>query len=298
MSERRYDSPTAFRRALTDRLRALSKSSRWELPQLQRQFAYDQLLQRLYAASGDWIVKGATALLAREIGVRGTLDIDVYRDLTTDAAEAELRAALVTDSDSDNWFRFTVGPRQVSADGAPGIRLPVSATVGTTVWTSFRVDLVGSGLRMTGTPDEMPPLTLLEMPEVLQRNYLVYPLVDHVADKIAATFSHYGRSLAPSTRYKDLVDLVVFATNVTVSADAQRAALKSEAERRAIDLPLRFDVPDRQLWEPGYAAEARRSLLAAGRSLDEALTIVRPFIDPLLDGSAKGSWDTTSCRWE
>jgi len=41
--------------------------------------AYDRLLERLYLVDQGWIVKGATALLARDIGVRGTIDIDVYR---------------------------------------------------------------------------------------------------------------------------------------------------------------------------------------------------------------------------
>jgi hypothetical protein len=89
MTEQRYSSPAAFRRALTDRLRDLEKRSRWRLPQLQRQFAYDRLLQRLYRADRGWIVKGAAALLARDLGVRGTIDIDVYRDMARDAAEAD-----------------------------------------------------------------------------------------------------------------------------------------------------------------------------------------------------------------
>jgi hypothetical protein len=79
MNERHYESPAVFRRALTDRLRDLETTSRWSLPELQRQFAYDRLLQRLYHADGGWIVKGATALLARDFGVRGTIDVDVYR---------------------------------------------------------------------------------------------------------------------------------------------------------------------------------------------------------------------------
>jgi hypothetical protein len=65
-----YATPGAFRRALTDRLKALSAKSRWELPQLQRQIAYDRLLARLYLVDRGWIVKGATALLARDLGVR------------------------------------------------------------------------------------------------------------------------------------------------------------------------------------------------------------------------------------
>jgi hypothetical protein len=57
-----YATPAAFRRALTDRLKALASASRWPLPQLQRQIAYDRLLERLYLADDQWIVKGATAL--------------------------------------------------------------------------------------------------------------------------------------------------------------------------------------------------------------------------------------------
>ena len=61
----RYATPAAFRQALTDRLRSLATESSWELSQLQRQFAYDRLLERLYLMDDAWIVKGAAALFAR-----------------------------------------------------------------------------------------------------------------------------------------------------------------------------------------------------------------------------------------
>ena len=88
-----YASPGAFRRALTDKLRVLAAGSRWTLQQLQRQMAYDRLLERLYLVDEGWIVKGATALLARDIGVRGTLDIDLYREVAREIAETDLRQA-------------------------------------------------------------------------------------------------------------------------------------------------------------------------------------------------------------
>jgi hypothetical protein len=100
----RYSTPTAFRRALTDRLRALAGDSRWTLPQLQRHVAYDRLLERLYSLDGDWVVKGATALVARDLGTRGTLDIDVYREMSLAVAEADLRHAAA--ADIGDWFRF------------------------------------------------------------------------------------------------------------------------------------------------------------------------------------------------
>jgi hypothetical protein len=56
--------------------------------------AYDRLLERLYLVDNDWIVKGATALLARDLAVRATIDVDVYRQASSrEIAEAELREA-------------------------------------------------------------------------------------------------------------------------------------------------------------------------------------------------------------
>ncbi len=290
-----YSTPGAFRRALTDKLRALAEKTKWELTQLQRQMAYDRLLERLYMVDDGWIVKGAVALLARDLGVRASLDIDVYRDGERKVVEAELRQA--ASRDIGDWFRFEIGQRRVVTDGAAGIRLPVRAYIGDTVWASFHVDLVGADIRMTGQPENMPAIARVSMPSVEQHGYRVYPLIDHVADKVVATFDVYGEQRTPSTRYRDLVDLVSIATGASVPAAEQIQALASEARRRGIRLPTRFDVPDRSLWERGYAREASDSLLATAHTLDEALAAVRPFLDPLLEGTAVGTWDPKAGVW-
>jgi hypothetical protein len=295
MTDRSYGSPIAFRTALTARLKAMAKTSRWTMPQLQRQFAYDRLLERLYLADQEWIVKGATALLARNIGVRGSLDIDVYRDAAHAQAEADLRAAAA--ADIGDWFRFELGIAQAMDNVTRGARIPVKAHVGATEWARFHVDLVGSDIHMTGTPEDVPPLARVAMLDVEQHGYRAYPLVDHLADKIAAIFQRYGRSRVPSTRYRDLVDLVAIITSASVPAGLQLAALRSEFERREISIPTRFDVPDRALWESGYASAARGSLLPIAHTLDEALIVVRPFVEPLFDTTARGIWDPSPRGW-
>jgi hypothetical protein len=126
------------------------------------------------------------------------------------------------------------------------------------------------------------------MPDVEQHGYRVYPLVDHIADKVAAIIERHGTTSAPSTRYKDLVDLVAIVTTMSVDAAPQTVALSSEVNRRGIASPVRFTVPDRTLWGRGYAAEAGRSLLLTARTLDEAVAVVASFVDPLLDGTASG----------
>jgi Nucleotidyl transferase AbiEii toxin, Type IV TA system len=294
-SQTGYQTPAAFRRALTDRLKGLTKKSRWTLSQLQRQIAYDRLLERLYTVDEAWVVKGATALMARDIGVRGTIDVEIYREVSGEVAERELRSAAALDL--GDWFRFELGAAQQMEDGK-GLRVPVTAYVGVTVWVEFRVDLVGSDFGMTADAEHVPPLAQLLMPNIEQHGYRAYPLVDHIADKVAAILQRYGDLQTPSTRYRDLVDIVSIVAAAEVNAAAQQKALRSEAMRRGIVLPQKFDVPDCAMWERGYAAEARRSLLTTVHTLDDALAAVRPFIDDLLDETATGQWNPDTQRWE
>jgi hypothetical protein len=291
---RPYATPVAFRRALTDRLSEQAKTGRWSLAQLQRQIAYDRLLERLYLVDQAWIVKGAVALLARDIGVRASLDIDLYRAKSGDIAEEELRDA--ASADIGDWFRYEIGPSTAVA-GAVARRLPVKAFVGAPLWAEFHVDLVGSDLRMTGQPEDVPPLARVFMPNVEQHGYRAYPLVDHVADKVAAIVERHGEAQRPSTRFRDLIDLVAIVTSARISAAEQRFALRSELARRGLVLPQRFEVPDRALWESSYEREAARSLLMGSQSLDDALAIVGPFLDPLLVEGDEQTWDPDSRSW-
>jgi hypothetical protein len=294
--QRPYATPAAFRRALTDRLRAIAAPhGLWPLADLQRQFAYDRLLTRLYLLDEAWILKGATAMLARRIAVRHTIDIDLYRATQRDKAERDLRAALVLDA--GDWFRFEAGRAQAVADGATGLRIPIVANLGATTWVRFHLDIVAEGVRMTGTPDHVPALTAIAIPGLNQPGYRAYPLIDHIADKTCAILERQMSGQRPSTRFKDLVDLVTLTAAVQATAELQRQALISEADRRGITLPARFDVPDVALWGPGYAAEARRTVVPTARSLPDALSLVRPYLDPLLDETASGTWDPECCHW-
>ena len=291
---RRYASPQAFRRALTDRLGAVVVAGEWDLPQLQRQFAYDRLLARLYISDDAWIVKGATALIARGIAVRSTIDVDIYRERTLGEAEADLHEAV--GRHIDDWFAFRLGPGQSVNDGSE-VRIKVDASIGATPWARFHIDLVGSDLVMTGRPDDVPSIARIDMPQVQQDGYRAYPLADHIADKVCAILQRYGDSELPSTRFKDLVDLVAIVGASFVDADAATEALHSEAGRRGLLLPRSFEVPDRDLWMRGYAAEASRSSLGRAETLDEALAEVDEFINPILSGTATGWWDADAREW-
>ena len=291
-----YATPNAFRAALKDHLRAHARPhGPWPLADLQRQFGYDRLLARLYLHGSGWVVKGATALLAREIAVRHTIDLDIYRASSRTEAEEDLRSAAA--ADLGDWFRFELAAGAPISEGQSGVRLGVLARIGTIEWARFHVDLVASTVRMTGTPEDVPPLTPVSIPGLDRPGYRAYPLVDHVADKTCAVLERHGPDQRASTRFKDLVDLVTLARHARVDAAEQCRAVRSESARRALELPATFDVPDRALWQVGFAAEARRAVLPMSRTLDEALAVVKPFLDPVLAGVAAGSWRADLAAW-
>ena len=195
--------------------------------------------------------------------------------------------------DAGDWFSFEVGTvRPVDV----GIRLPTTAHVGPTVWTQFHVDLVGTDLRMTGEPEHVPPLRVSNARRRAAR--LSRLSASGPRRRQGRRHLHrYGEQRLVSTRYKDLIDLVSIARGASIAADRQRVALASESERRGVTLPARFDVPDRALWEPGYAAEAKRSVMPMPTTLDDALAVVGPFLDPLLDGTTMGTWQPDAGWW-
>jgi hypothetical protein len=121
----------------------------------------------------------------------------------------------------------------------------------------------------------------------------------HVDDQwiIKGATARHGTANRTSIRYKDLVDLVALVSRAAIPAGPQQRALDSEAQRRHLALPDRFDVPDLAQWRVGYAAEARRAINLPALTLDQALAAARPFIEPLLNHTAVGSWNPQDQCW-
>ena len=292
-----------MRTALKDKLIALAATSPdRSLPQLQRQFAYDRLLARLFtAADADaWVLKGAGALLARLHTARHSVDIDLYRrrgDLT--AAEEALRQA--ARSDLGDYFTFDVGVARTLQQAGAVRRIPVVTRLGLGEYARFHVDLV-AGITMTGEPDHAPPMVDIDVPGLVQPGYRVYPLADHIADKVAAIHETHARAdgvRAQSTRVKDLVDLVLIATTQSIDATDLHTAVRSETTRRGLTLPLTVTIPDAPIWTIAYRKLAADSAgLADQPVLSTAVELVRAFIDPILNGEADGVWSPARCAWD
>lgn len=300
-ADRRYSSPQAMNRALTDLLRAHARGRPGvTLDSLRRQFAYDRLLTRIFTSpDGDrWILKGATAILARLAGdARHTRDIDLYRqEEDLPAAENSLRAAAATDA--GDFFSFTLDPGQRITQERHTLRVSVVAYLGLREFARFHVDLV-TGLIMTAPPDEVTPLVPIFITGITSTTYRAYPISDHIADKVCAMIESHHRSDGqpqPSSRYHDLADLATFARTTVVDAQALIRALRSEANRRNLQLPDRLTIPD-PTWGPGYARVARDNPRLVDRDMAQALRTAAALLNPALAMTAAGTWDPVRNSW-
>ncbi|RJQ10194.1 MAG: hypothetical protein C4558_05210 [Dehalococcoidia bacterium] len=302
----RYRTPQALNRAITDRLRTLSAETGQPLQDLRRQFAYDRFLSRVFTAQPErWVLKGGTAMLAR-LGAyaRHSDDIDLLSQTqgvseSEALLEAELALRQAVTTDLNDQFRFTLDPGRRVADGGIALRVTVTAFLGVTEFARFHVDLV-VGLHMTGSPDTLGALVAVDLPGLAKVNYVVYPIVDHIADKVCAFFVEHrrrdGESMS-STRFRDLVDLVLFAHNAAPAAGDLRHALQSERARRNLVLPTTFPTPAAPGWRQGYQTAARDARDIEETDLDRGLETARRFIDPVLSGTATGVWDPDSLEW-
>jgi hypothetical protein len=291
-----YASAQAFGAAITNRLKSLAGASGYSASQLRRQFAYDRLLARLFVGNPqEWILKGGVSMIARLAIARHTADVDLVAK--ADSADAAL-VALRTDAGLDlgDFFTFRFESPRSLVQGVEGLRIPTEAWLGPRIFERFGVDLV-TGVVITGSPEEAEPLLSLMVPGLRRPRYRLYPLVDSVADKVMAIVeTHQGR---PSTRFRDLVDLVLIAHGQQVLANDLAEAFASERLRRDLPMVAELVIPDEELWQAGYQTTAKGVPGLNEKVLAEALPLAKSFVDPVLAGGVCGrAWNREALAWQ
>jgi hypothetical protein len=295
-----YRTPEAFRRGLEERLKKQAKLRGRTLSALRREFFLQRFLARVFHDQPDspWILKGGTGLLVRLPGARHSKDIDLlHPGLDLAVATAQLRE--VAGRGSGDPLRFVVGQPSPIVGGVDGSTIKVEVYLGVTKLDGFPVDL-STKLDFVGPVERRRPLPVVEVPDVGPLpEFTVYPLPDQVADKVCAMFHRYGGAQASSSRFRDLVDLVLIVGAFQLDAGLTAAALKTEALRRGLTLPVAMHAPGPN-WADGYSDLAgRTTMLDPGlRDLSAALAAAGRCLDPLLAGTVQaGTWDPAGRCW-
>lgn len=290
--------PAAFGASLRSRLRNLARETGRPAGELEREYLLQRFLARVFAdPEAGWILKGGTGLLARLPGGRHSQDIDLlHPQLTLPEAVAALEA--VAAADGGDPFRFVLGPARAMTGGVAGAKVPVTAYLGARVAGQFPIDLA-TELHTVAAVEIATVTPILSDPDVAPLPpFVLYPLADQVADKVCALYERHGPQQIPSSRYRDLVDLVLITTHFDLDATQLAEALTREATRRALHLPAALEAPG-PAWAQQYPRTARGTLVpTALQQLPDALAAVGRCLNPVLSrDQTSGRWQASTSNW-
>lgn len=260
------------------------------------------VLHRLFANQPDgWLLKGASALLWRDSYSRETKDLDLCRLGAHDVLEAveHLRAALETPSTPPSDVRFDVALQRPPWSPDGGVHHVATVAVGITdrqgsaLSHPVKIDVV-IGTGPVGMPETVPSHDLSAALRCESQDVRLYPVTDHLADKISATFQRYGDR--PSTRIRDLVDIVYLSERHSFRMSTLWTALESlRAEREAPPYPKSFSVP--KSWEKRYPVFREKKAPQAPETFIEAFEQAQAFLDPVLAWDGDGDFVWTENQW-
>ncbi len=301
-----YATPAALLAAIETRLRQNWADGR-PAQELRRQLAHERLCARVFHDPAEgWVLKGGVGLFTRLTvagapGTRHTMDVDLFQAGAT-AGEAAARLQELITTNIGDHFTFTVEgahPTHVQGDG--GYRISVTAHLGSKVFDRFPIDVTADQPTDT-TPDTVQPVPVLDIPGLQPPAYRLYPVVNHVADKLAAMVErHVGDT--PSTRYRDLVDLVLIALSHPVDATTLHRAVSAELHNRHLPAVTTVPIPA-PAWESGYQAVAATVTgLDTYRTLAPAIDLVRRMLNPVLSDEAPDAlptaqWNPATLSWQ
>lgn len=245
---------------------------------LRRRLVFQRVLRRLGEAdtADHWILKGGYLLESRlASGARTTRDLDIATALTgdLDALRDALDLALAAVPDVD-FFRFeTTGVTVLRPDsaGRPGWRFSLTASVAGRPFDLIRVDIADRADETLGAT------TLFELtcpirglPFGPARVHAV-DIAQHAAEKFHAISRTYAGD-RPSTRVKDLVDIVLMAEAGLLPDPRLGERLQAVfASRDGAGLPIRLPDPP-AAWRDGYR-KLTAELQPVATQLDAAFAV-------------------------
>lgn len=299
-----------LRKILANQINTVARGKGVDPQLVRKQYVFALFFKRIFHGDDHtWMLLGGNALLIRAGGGRFTRDIDLARDISWEDPEPvkdELQLLVDAGAQLDP-FRFELGEIDPHSDpdsfgyGSKTAKITVTVWLGNRVFDTFVIDITNR--RHAHGPVDMLPLspviehdTLLDLPRVP-----VVAVENHLADKICAMYELHGRNNdQPSTRYRDLADIVRLIESSRIDAARLREVLGHEQQRRSISLPQHLHAPSPR-WASEFprAAQDFAEYRADYHQLDVSLTYAGACVNPVLSGEIiAGRWEPTSRSWQ
>lgn len=247
------DSTAALRRSLESRFKNASRTTGQPSSQIRRRFFHQCYLARVFTLPGnDWVLKGGVGLAVRVSNARHSIDIDLYRQGARDELGTSIEQLITAGGPSKrDPFIFEVTRKNQIIGAAGGTTLTVKCLLGTRQLDTFPIDLTTRD-HTVGQLEEVTPEHLVQIPQVMPPPpMLVYPLADQIADKLAAMYEIHAQG-HPSSRYRDLVDLVLITLDdQSIDIHELHRAVTTQQALRNVTIPTPLTAPGQE-WNEQY----------------------------------------------
>lgn len=292
----KYATPAAFRAALEARLNATARAGGRPVGHARKLVAFTRLLARLERAAPDrWILKGGFALELRVPGqARTTRDVDIDWDTSLDDAATALVEAAALDLGDHFAFHIRAAGDADIGNAGGGVRFHADAYVAGRLFEPLLID-VGVGRESLSPPDELTAPDLLDFADIAPAHVRAIALEQHIAEKVHAYTRRHGDD-QPSSRAKDLIDIVLMSELASFDFDRLREAVTRVFEERAThDVPAALPAAPND-WARPYRALAEDVGLDPNPSAGHRLAAA--FLDPVLAAEPGVThWDAEQLRW-
>ncbi|WP_292788198.1 MULTISPECIES: nucleotidyl transferase AbiEii/AbiGii toxin family protein [unclassified Microbacterium] len=294
---------------LAGRIKAVARKRGVAAILVRKQYVFTLFLSRMFGTEErpPWVLLGGNALLIRAGGGRFTEDIDLARESPwgdLDGVRKELQALADQNPERDP-FRFEIYAIDAHSEADPfgygtkTAKARVRATLDGVVFDTFTIDIT-SRRHLDGPVDDIPlaPIidheTLNDLPAVPTT-----PAENHLADKVCAMYEPHGEDKNPSTRYRDLADIVRLIAVADIDAERLHRVLVREKQRRKIDLPEAMVSPG-DIWSDQFPRAARdfAEYPSDLYSLEASLNTAGTCLNPILAGEVtSGIWRASDATW-
>ncbi|MBX9724275.1 MAG: nucleotidyl transferase AbiEii/AbiGii toxin family protein [Candidatus Obscuribacterales bacterium] len=247
----KYKTARAFRVAIADRLKNLSRETGESYLDLYRRVAIDRFLARIDWSK--WIAKGGYAMQRRIPKARRTKDIDLATiDSSFHLPDSREQEKLLLEAfqefarvDVDDYFEFQVtAEKYLPAFGLGGIRCQVRCLLDGESWSTFQLDAVIQQEKILRA-ESISGDSFLSFAGLEPLTIRVPKKEEVFAEKIHAyTFQHKSEN----TRVKDLVDMFLLIQDGLTATFANVAILEVFRVRQTHNRPSTLPSPPAS-WE-------------------------------------------------
>jgi predicted nucleotidyltransferase component of viral defense system len=279
----KYKSASAYRMAIQEKLKNISRNENIDILRLYRQVAYTHFLARLFQNNKvPWVLKGGHALELRLQRSRATKDVDLALKEAS-FFEGSVRLTLLKEEliknarvQLDDYFEFQISGPKIELLNAPygGARFGVVALIDGKKFSSFDLD-IGIGDVWIEPHDNLDLKNHLEFTGFNPPQIKTVSVEQHFSEKIHAyTLPRDGHF---NSRVKDLVDLYLLIEQDEMDKGELKSALEKTFDRRKThDLPMELTPPLKE-WSGPWEG------FNCGIEIEQAFNLVEGYYSKLFE---------------